>query len=151
MIKDNVTKFMALAPLMLPRLIGNKRPDDTDITEDSAVLFFTFEEKMFLGTVMDMLEDDMELALLYHGTSKENPKLHHCCFFSNPQTGRDMYKFNIITDNHELASGMNVTVYDSLDTMESELESDLQAHESRFDFIQAMTTSELLELYCSLT
>ena len=39
MIKEEVTKFMALAPLMLPRLIGSNGPDETDITDDSAILF----------------------------------------------------------------------------------------------------------------
>lgn len=41
MIKEEVTKFMALAPLMLPKLIGSNGPDETDITEDSAILFFS--------------------------------------------------------------------------------------------------------------
>lgn len=149
MIKESVTKFMALAPLMLPRLIGNGRPDDTDINEDSAVLFFTLEEKLPVGLVMDMLEDDLEQVLLYHGTNKENPKQHHCCFFSNPGVGHDMYRFNVTSDNREMVDGITVTIYDSLDTMEGELENDLKAHEGRFDFIQAMTSIDLLELFCS--
>ena len=52
---------MALAPLMLPRIVGSKGPDETDITDDSAILFFSLEERLPIGLVMDMLEDDMEL------------------------------------------------------------------------------------------
>lgn len=150
MIQEEVTKFMALAPLMLPRIVGSKGPDETDITDDSAILFFSLEERLPIGLVMDMLEDDMELSLLYHGTNKENPKLHHCCFFASPKTTKTMCKFNIVTDGREFVDGVNVSVYDSLDTMEGDLEADLSSHAGSFDFIQAMEVSELLTLFCTL-
>ena len=60
MIKEEVTKFMALAPLMLPRLIGSNGPDETDITDDSAILLFSLEEKLPIGLVMDDLDDGTE-------------------------------------------------------------------------------------------
>lgn len=150
MIKEEVTKFMALAPLMLPKLIRDAFPKDTDITEDSAILYYTLEEPLPIGLVMDMLEDDMELSLLYHGTGKENKKLHHCCFFTSPSEGRNMFKFNMVTDNREFVSDLTITIYDSLDTMESELEADLTAHTGSFDFIQAMKVPDLLGLFCTL-
>lgn len=70
MITKEVNKFMALAPLMLPRLIDSKKCAEPDITEDSAILYFSLEETFPIGCVMDMLDDDMDLLLLYHGTSK---------------------------------------------------------------------------------
>ena len=45
MITKEVNKFMALAPLMLPRLIDSKKCAEPDITEDSAILYFSLEEK----------------------------------------------------------------------------------------------------------
>lgn len=150
MIKDEVTRFMALAPLMLPKLIKNTTAEETDITDDSAILYFTLEEALPISLVMDMLEDDMELSLLYHGTSKENAKLHHCCFFTSPANGKDMFKFNMVSDNREYVSDLTISIFDSLDTMESELESDLTSHAKSFDFIQAMEVSEVLGLFCLL-
>lgn len=61
-----------------------------------------------------------------------------------------MFKFNIVSDEREFVDGLNVTLYDSLDTMESELESDLKSHAVSFDFIQTMEVSELLALFCTL-
>lgn len=55
MITKEVNKFMALAPLMLPRLIDSKKCAEPDITEDSAILYFSLEEKFPIGCVMDML------------------------------------------------------------------------------------------------
>ncbi|MBR1462000.1 MAG: hypothetical protein IJ604_01295 [Prevotella sp.] len=150
MIQEEVTKFMALAPLMLPSLIGKNGPDDTDITDDSAILFFSLEERLPIGLVMDDLDDGMELTLLYHGTGKDNPKLHHCCFFASPVGSQVLCKFNLVTDGHEMVDGLNVTVYDSLDTFESDLEADLSAHGGNFDFIQAMKVTELLSLFCTM-
>lgn len=150
MIKEEITKFMALAPLMLPKLIGSNGPDETDITDDSAILFFSLEESLPIGLVMDDLDDGMELSMLFHGTSKENPKLHHCCFFANPTGSKTMCKINLVSDEHEFINGLNVSIYDSLDTMESDLESDLKFHAQSFNFIQAMEVSELLALFCTM-
>ena len=61
MITKEVNKFMALAPLMLPRLIDSKKCAEPDITEDSAILYFSLEETFPIGCIMDMLDDDMDL------------------------------------------------------------------------------------------
>ena len=100
MIKEEVTKFMALAPLMLPRLIDGKRCVDPDISEDSAILYFSLEEPFPIGCVMDMLDENIDILMLYHGTSKSDPNLHHCCFFANPQFGKTMYSFNFTTNKN---------------------------------------------------
>ena len=55
MITKEVNKFMALAPLMLPRLIDSKKCAEPDITEDSAILYFSLEEKFPIGCVMDIV------------------------------------------------------------------------------------------------
>lgn len=44
MITKEVNKFMALAPLMLPRLIDSKKCAEPDITEDSAILYFLLKK-----------------------------------------------------------------------------------------------------------
>ena len=44
---------MALAPLIVPDLIRNDNVSETDITEDCAILYFTFGEKLPMGIVMD--------------------------------------------------------------------------------------------------
>lgn len=150
MISKEVNKFMALAPLILPKLIDSKKCVEPDISEDSAILFFTLEEKFPIGCVMDMLDDDMEMLLLYHGTSKDDPKNHHCCFFASPRLGQSMYKVNMVSQTNGLVEGISVTIYDSIDIWEEELESDLLAHEAAFDFIEAMTAAKLLSVFCKM-
>lgn len=151
MISKEVNKFMALAPLILPKLIDSKKCVEPDISEDSAILFFTLEEKFPIGCVMDMLDDDMEMLLLYHGTSKVDPKIHHCCFFASPKLGQSMYKVNMVTQANGFVEGISVTIYDSIDIWEDELERDLLAHEAAFDFIEAMTATKLLSVFCKMS
>lgn len=150
MIREEIKKFMALAPLMMPRLIGDKVPDDTEITDDCALLYFPLEEKMPIGWVMDTLEDDMEMLLLYHGTDNKNPKIHHCCFFANPASGTGVYKINLITDDKSVVSGLSVSIYFDPLILEDDLESDLAAHAKNFSFIQSMTDADVITLFCSL-
>lgn len=150
MISKEVNKFMALASLILPKLIDSKKCVEPDISEDSAILFFTLEEKFPIGCVMDMLDDDMEMLLLYHGTSKADPKIHHCCFFASPKLGQSMYKVNMVSQTDGFVEGISVTIYDSIDIWEDELESDLLAHEAAFDFIEAMTAAKLLSVFCKM-
>lgn len=151
MIINEVNRFLALAPLMLPKLIDRKQCVDPDIAEDSAILYFRLEEKFPIGSVMDMLDDDMDMLLLYHGTSKADSRIHHCCFFANPKLGQSMYKVNMVTQADGFVDGITVTIYDSIDIWEEELESDLLAHELSFDFIESMTAAELLSVFCKMS
>lgn len=95
MISNEVTKFMAIVPLMLPRLIDNKRCVDPDITEDTAVLYFKLDEPFPIGCIMDMLDENVELHLLYHGSNKTDDHFHHCCFFASPKLGHCMFSINM--------------------------------------------------------
>jgi hypothetical protein len=45
MIQNEVTKFMALAPLIMPKLFNVKDCQEVDISEDNAVIHYPFEEK----------------------------------------------------------------------------------------------------------
>lgn len=151
MITNEVNKFLVLAPLIFPKLIDKKNCLEPDITEESAILYFTLDEHLPIGCVMDLLDNDMELLLLYHGTSKAHPKVHHCCFFASPKAGKSMYKINIVTRDNGFAEGISVTIYDSIDVWADELEGDLVAHEKAFDFIQSMTPAELLSIFCCMS
>ena len=127
MIVKEVNKFMALMPLMLPKLIDSKQCVEPDIAEDSAVLYFNLEERFPIGMVMDMIDDDLDLQLLYHGSKKSEPRILHCCFFASPKLGKSMFKINLLLD------------------------SDLLSHTLSFDFTEAMTSQELLSVFCKMS
>jgi hypothetical protein len=148
MIQNEVSKFMALAPLILPKLFNVKECQEVDITEDNAVIYFPFAEKQLLSLVMDELSDEPELMFLFHGTYKINQKVHHCCYFSQPYATTCMFKLNLVTDNNGEVDGITVTVFNEVDVMETSLEDDLQVHSTSFDFFDSMKRSDIVSLFC---
>ena len=78
--------------------------------------------------VMDMLEDDMELIVLYHHIPmQDEPFGHSTCAYSNPSFGQ-MFKVNAKTDSDGKVHTVLVTIYDSLEQMYGDLCLDLQLH-----------------------
>ena len=151
MIVKEVNKFMALMPLILPKLIDSKQCVEPDIAEDSAVLYFNLEERFPIGMVMDMIDDDLDLQLLYHGSKKSEPRILHCCFFASPKLGKSMFKINLLTGTDGFVDSVAVTVYDTVDVFAEELDSDLLSHTLSFDFTEAMTSQELLSVFCKMS
>lgn len=151
MIRNEISKFMALAPLIMPKLIKDCKTEP-EITEDYAILYFSFGERLPIGLVMDMCDTEMELLMLHHATSRDNPQIQHCCFFPMPKTGCCKFKINIETDEHGFADGLKVTIFDAdaTDVWEQSLESDISIHSHGFDFTQAIKESEVLSLFMKL-
>jgi len=140
---------MALAPLIMPKLIKDCEAEP-EISEDYAILYFSFGERLPIGLVMDMCDAEMELLMLFHATSKDNPQIQHCCFFPTPQAGGHKFKINIETDDHGFADSLKVTIFESSDFLEQSLESDIRAHNYGYDFTQAIKESEVLSLFMKL-
>ena len=151
MIATEIKKFMALEPLMLPELIDRDHAEEIETTEEYVILYFPLAEPFLIGCVMDMLDDDMDLQMLYHGTKNGNSDVHHCCFFATPKPGQSKFKININTNEDEMVKGVDVTIYDDFDKWADDLESDLNAHSQSFDFIEAMSAQELISLFCKMS
>lgn len=150
MISNELKKFMALGQLLSPTLIDEERCGQPDITDEQATVCLRLEEKFPIGSVMDMLEDELGLSLLYHGTHKDEKHIHECCFFANPLTSQLMYKINASTDKAGFADAMTLTVFDSIEVWEQALEEDLSTHADTCDFLASIDKHELLSLFCKL-
>lgn len=146
MIRNEISKFLALAPLIMPDLIRDSATE-SDITDDYAILYFAFNEKLPIGLVMDSCDTDMELLLLYHASHNDSAQTQHCCFFPMPKTGGSMFKINIITDNRGFTDGLSVTIYDAPDIWEEALESDINVHSNGYTFTEVINDNELLSLF----
>lgn len=146
---EQITKFMSLVPLMLPDLINDEIPQDSDIIEGSAILEFNLKEPWNIGLIIDMITDNAKLPLLYHATDKNRSNIHHCCFYS-PLEDDCLYKLNIVTNDHAEVTCIIATIFKDLIIMEDCMLEDLQRHNVSFDFIQAMTASDVTEQFAAL-
>ena len=146
---EQITKFMSLVPLMLPDLINDEIPQDSDIIEGSAILEFNLKEPWNIGLIIDTITDNAKLPLLYHATDKNRSNIHHCCFYS-PLEDDCLYKLNIVTNDHAEVTCILATIFKDLIIMEDCMLEDLQRHNVSFDFIQAMTASDVTEQFVAL-
>ena len=146
---EQITKFMSLVPLMLPDLINDEIPQDSDIIEGSAILEFNLKEPWNIGLIIDTITDNANLPLLYHATDNNRSNIHHCCFYS-PLEDDCLYKLNIVTNDHAEVTCIIATIFKDLIIMEDCMLEDLQRHNVSFDFIQAMTASDVTEQFAAL-
>lgn len=150
MIQEQVNTFMALSPLMAPSLITKPSDDDSEITEEYALLYFPLEEKLPIGMVSDMCLDSMELLSLFFAKSKVTPGVQHCCLFHKPSGGKLMFKIDIASDSIGFVSGITVTIFDEHQVFEQALEDDLTAHSSSFTFEHSIPVGDVLKFFCKL-
>ena len=124
-------KFKVLAPLILPELIDNNQLEEVSLYEDYAIMPYNVQYPRPLEEVMNMFEDNMELFVLYHMVpSKQTDFGHTCCAYSNPSTER-MFKINATTNGEGNVDTVQVTIYDSLEIMSTDLLQDLRLNEKR--------------------
>lgn len=148
MIDLQIKKFMTLAPLLLPELIGDSLASRVVRSDDSAMLTFVLERDDWpFDQVVTMLTQDMELVLLYDAVTEGSPSLHHFCAFSAPSSG-DMLRVNVVTSPAGTVACLVVTVYSSLELMAADLQDDLEAHLSGFVCRDSIPLVSLLTYFC---
>ena len=99
------------------------------VYDDYILLTFQVSGNFTLEEVMDMLEDDMEMILLYHHIPSHATAFgHSACAYSNPAFGR-MFKINARTDADGRVKTVQATLFDSLEQMCGEVCNDLALHD----------------------
>jgi len=138
MIQKEIDDFKSLGPLLLPELIDLNHLDEINDYDDYAILTFSLSEPMAIDDVMDSMEDQMELNILYHMvTSESTDSGQHCCAYANPTFGH-MYKLNAQTGMSGKVETLYVYVYSSLEVMLEDLKEDLDQHSQLGHFITKM-------------
>ncbi len=129
MLQKFLDDFMAFVPLRFPGLLDAETMDPPLVYDDYILLTFPVSGNFTLEEVMDMLEDDMEMVLLYHHVpSCATAFGHSASTYSNPSFGR-MFKINARTDGGGRVRTVQVTLFDSLEQMCGEVCNDLALHD----------------------
>ena len=128
MLQNFCNDFIASVPLQLPKLMDTHKMEQPVYYQDYALIGFPVATPLPLEEVMDMLEDEMEMIILYHHIpSFATPFGHSCCVYSNPAFGR-MFKINAKTNESGLVDRVIVTIYESLEYMSADVCLDLELH-----------------------
>ena len=144
MLQEQIERFIMLASLEMPNLIVSTLFQGAELSYESTLLTFSLPQKYSLEKLIDELEDQMELILLYHHIPSEDTIFgHHCCAYSNPHFGH-MYKFNVVADERCECDTLYVTLYSSLEVMGVELRNELVETGKYGRFIYNRKMDELL-------
>ena len=143
MLQHFYDEFITYVPMQLPQLLDvtNMQQQKDD---DSILLTFELKQPKTLEEVMDCLEDDIALIMLYHHIpSRQTDFGHSCCAYSNPAFGQ-MFKVNAQTGDNGMVNRLSVTVFDSLEIMCADLTLDVQLHEGQGYFKYRRNQDELI-------
>lgn len=127
--KTAIDRFCRMASLELPDLIDAEHLESADDYDDYVLLTFSLESPMSMDEVLDCLDDQSELNILYHvGGIGVTPSAQHCCAYASPEYD-NMYKVNAQSDGTGAVDTLYVHVYSSLEVMLESLKDDLRIHE----------------------
>lgn len=136
--------FLSFVPLQLPQLLDVTTMEAPKFYDDYVLLSFPLTERYELEEVMDIFEDDMELIILYHhilsGATVFGSSI---CAYSNPAFGQ-MFKMNARVTDTGKVDRIDVTIYESLEFMCSDICLDLKLHEQNGHFKYCKPKEELL-------
>ena len=112
--KEQIDRFITLASLEMPALVSQNLFQGAEVYEDYALLTFHLPKVYPIEELIDELEDQMELVLLYHHVPRnDTPFGQRCCAYSNPRFGH-MHKLNVQADVRMECDTLYVTLFDSL-------------------------------------
>lgn len=138
-----IDNFRAVVPLRLPGLIEEDGLETIDDYGDYALLTYLLQKPVDIQTVMNRMEDDMDLTILYHvKTAIGQDAPQHCCAYSSPSY-EAMYKFNAQTSGDGMVRTLYVYIFESLEVMLEFLKDELKQHAKAVEF-QGLPLSRLV-------
>ena len=144
MTQNALESFNSLAPLLMPKLIDLNRLDAIDDYGEYALLTFSLAKPLGIEEVMNIMEDQMELTVLYHTIASDATDAgQHCCTYSNPSFSH-MYKFNAQTMASGKVETVYVYIYESLEDMLEALKSDMEQHSHFANFKAKVEMAQLI-------
>lgn len=97
-LQETVEQFKMLATLQMPSLVKPSMMVSSELEDDYTLLTYKLPNPMPIDELIDEMEDQMELILLYHMVPSKDTDFGHCyCSYSNPRF-EHMFKLNSSTD-----------------------------------------------------
>ena len=136
--------FISYVALQLPQLLDVTTMEKPQFYDDYVLLSFPLAGQYELEEVMDIFEDDIELIILYHHIPSSSTSFgHSACAYSNPAFGQ-MFKMNAKVAGNGYVDRIDVTIYDSLEFMCSDICLDMKLHEQSGHFKYRKNKEEFL-------
>ncbi|MCD7940613.1 MAG: hypothetical protein LUH50_11465 [Bacteroides intestinalis] len=127
-------KFESIAKLTMPEFFDTKNVVETELLDDWEKYAYHPDKPLTLDRVMDILEEQNDILLLYHFIpSKAILCSRSCCGISNPKMER-MIKITATTDDRGLCDTIHLTIYNSLEIMLGDIINERKRMLMRYNF-----------------
>ena len=139
-----IEAFKSIAPLLIPTVFDINFLESIDDYDDYAMLTFTLAKPMHIDELIDNLDDQMELNIMYQVIVRNaGIESQQCCAYSNP-TFEHMYKVNAQSDGKGMVDSVYVYIFSSLEFMLESLKEDLELHSRMGESITKMSLPVLI-------
>lgn len=134
-------KFESIAKLTMPEFFDTENITETEVLDDWEKYAYHLENPLTLNRVLDILEEQNDMLILYHFIpSTAVLCAHTCCAVSNPEM-EHMIKISATTDDGGLCDTIYLTIFNSLEIMLGEISCERIRMMERFNY-------DFEETYC---
>ncbi|MDO4497407.1 MAG: hypothetical protein Q4B58_06230 [Bacteroidales bacterium] len=148
MFDKQIEDFIELSADLIPGVFEKTSLGKCEVHDYYAVIEFKLDEKLASEDILDMLEDNMEMTILYaHHASRSTDAGVTVCAFSD-HSFNDNFAIHATTGVDGLVQTVMATLFFSVDVMMEHLRDDLVQHSQTGSFDYAMDEAELMAIFC---
>jgi len=126
MLNSKIDNFLSHVHFQMASIMSRQFYSGVEMDTESALLEFNLPEPLPINDLLDILDDHMELVILYHVIPSGATVMgEQCCAYSDPAADF-IYKVNCITGDNGTCGTIYVTLYESLETMGIDVQSELE-------------------------
>lgn len=148
MFDKQIEDFIELTADLIPGMFEKTSLGKCEIHDYYAVIEFKLEDRLSKDDVLDMLEDNMEMTIMYvHHRSMSTDAGISICAYSD-HSFDDKFAIHAITDADGLVHHITATLFFSVDVMMNHLVEDLEQHSGSGTFESSMAKEDVMTAFC---
>lgn len=148
MFDKQIEDFIELTADLIPGMFEKTSLGKCEVHDYYAVIEFKLEDRLSKDDVLDMLEDNMEMTIMYvHHRSMSTDTGISICAYSD-HSFDDKFAIHAITDADGLVHHITATLFFSVDVMMNHLVEDLEQHSGSGTFESSMAKEDVMTAFC---
>lgn len=148
MFDKQIEDFIELTADLIPGMFEKTSLGKCEVHDYYAVIEFKLEDRLSKDDVLDMLEDNMEMTIMYvHHRSMITDAGISICAYSD-HSFDDKFAIHAITDADGFVHHITATLFFSVDVMMNHLVEDLEQHSGAGTFESAMAKEDVMTAFC---
>lgn len=148
MFDKQIEDFIELTADLIPGMFEKTSLGKCEVHDYYAVIEFKLEDRLSKDDVLDMLEDNMEMTIMYvHHRSMSTDAGISICAYSD-HSFDDKFAIHAITNADGLVHYITATLFFSVDVMMNHLVEDLEQHSGSGTFESSMAKEDVMTAFC---